>query len=185
MNAIKKFQNENEQFVKANNYLRISNSEEAEDKSVRLYSPKSKTVYSMSSILELEYNGVLETISLEDWLMKDVLFLDQQRLEIGFYVCKSTLESIHRQLSKSSSIIHRDHFKRSLRLKHLIEFKNYPGFVIAELPYKEYPVEFYKWWLKDKSRIYMSNIEQIVLFNSVYLKNNSILQKRHLKMLGF
>lgn len=50
----------------------------------------------------------------------------------------------------------------------LIEFRGYREKVLASIPYNEKPIEFYKWWCENRSKIYLSNIDKLRLFSKVH-----------------
>lgn len=65
-----------------------------------------------------------------------------------------------------------------------IEFKGYDGLVPASLPYKDKPLEFYKWWCKNQEKVYLTNIEKIQLFIRVKEIKPDALLKEHAKMVS-
>ena len=60
-----------------------------------------------------------------------------------------------------------------------IEFKGYTGLVQAIVPYKDKPVEFYKWWCKNDDKISMTEEEKIKLFIRVQELAPDVLLKKH------
>ena len=168
-----------------NNSLRINDSREVNGETVGLYYPESKgEQYRMSSLLSFEYEGEWITQSMYDWYMQDPIFLEEQRTAIGFYVTQASIKRIYHRLFNSVKKENLDYLKRKMGLRFLIEFQGYSDLVSARVPYEVDPVSFYRWWVRDKSKVHMSKVEQIVLFQKVYLMDQSILQKGHLKALG-
>ena len=64
-----------------------------------------------------------------------------------------------------------------------IDFKGYDSLVKAIVPYKDKPVDFYKWWIKNEDKIYLSTKNKILLFDKVLMMDPNKLKKEHLKLI--
>lgn len=79
---------------------------------------------------------------------------------------------------------HFEYFKNSLRLNMRIDFKGFDVPVKAIIPYKDKPVEFYKWWCNNEDQVIMNTQEKLILFNNVYIQKPDFLKSKHRKMLN-
>ena len=55
--------------------------------------------------------------------------------------------------------------------------------VQAIVPYKAKPVEFYKWWIDNEEKVYLTTEEKIKLYDKVYMESPKILTKNHKKLI--
>jgi hypothetical protein len=76
---------------------------------------------------------------------------------------------------------HYDYFKKSLGLNLLITFDGYDTPVNASIPYKNNPIEFYKWICDNPDEVILSFREKVELVNKVYLLKPSALKSIHRK----
>lgn len=68
------------------------------------------------------------------------------------YRLKLTKE-IYQVLMSKLRVNHREYYKDAVGLNMPIEFKGYPGTVLASIPYSNEPVAFYKWWKSPRMPI--------------------------------
>ena len=78
----------------------------------------------------------------------------------------------------------KDYFTEARGLKVRIEFKGYTGLVQAIVPYKDKPLEFYKWWCKNEEKVSMTYGEKINLFLRVKALKPEVLLKEHKKLIS-
>ena len=80
-----------------------------------------------------------------------------------------------------------DYFKRFMGLKVNIDFPGYASSgVVASIPFENDPVGFYKWWrkLKHEDKVYLSKINQLKLFQKVFLMDKKQLLKKDVDYLN-
>lgn len=79
-----------------------------------------------------------------------------------------------------------EYYKRYMGLQMIIDFPGYGTGIVAKIPFENDPVGFYKWWRKGKheDKVYLSQLNQIRLFQKVSLMDPSMILKRDLKLLG-
>ena len=77
-----------------------------------------------------------------------------------------------------------DYYKKIMGLNIKIDFKGYDNIVKAIVPYKDVPLEFYKWWCKNADKIYMTYKEKIELFNKISMLAPKTLKKEHKQILN-
>lgn len=135
--------------------------------------------YDQRSMLTIETKKGKVTRKISEWLLKDPVLLDKVRAEFNL---KFNSEVFKIMVSK----VRRDqnYFTETRGLKVRIEFKGYPGMVQASLPYKDKPLEFYKWWCKNGDKVYLTTAEKIQLFIRVKSLKPDALLKEHEKMIS-
>ena len=120
------------------------------------------------------------TKKITDWIIDDPVSLDKGMIEVGF-----TLHEKQFGILRSKLLAHHEEYlKKKLGLKFKIEFKGYTGLVQAIIPYKDKPIEFYKWWCESLDKIYLSYSEKLKLFITIYQQNPAVLSKEHRQLLN-
>jgi len=162
-------------------YLKeIANNQETEPKNEKkinlklTFPPAADKFYGFDTLLTLKVNGLTKTMQVIQWLKEDPISFDknvrQHQLNINKEVCKH----LHFKLKQ-----HPNYFTNTQSLNCEIEISGYNGKVKALIPYKDDPINFYKWWLKNPSAIKMSLKEQIELIDKVKINNSNILSNEH------
>jgi ATP-dependent DNA helicase RecQ len=130
-------------------------------------------------MLTIEENDVSKTLQVSKWLSSDVVKFDKIRIKHNLKINKEVFDLMVSKLRNFP-----EHLKETLGLNYKIEFKNYNGLVKACIPYKENPIEFYKWWINNSDCIKMTFKEKIELFDKVNLLDKSILKVEHKLKIG-
>ena len=142
------------------------------------FPPDETVFYKLDSMITLVENEIHKTLNVSRWLIEDPIRFDRTRKELNLKIDKDVFELLVSKLKQFP-----EYFKDSLGLNHRIEFDGYDGSVKAKVPYKDKPIEFYKWWLCNKELIKMTFKERIELFNKVHFMDKSVLKKEHKKEL--
>jgi hypothetical protein len=79
---------------------------------------------------------------------------------------------------------HHEYFRDSLGLKMKIDYHGNNRLIEANVPYKDEPLKFYKWWCQNENAIKLSFKEKIVLFNKVHELKPDLLKSEHSKILN-
>jgi hypothetical protein len=77
-----------------------------------------------------------------------------------------------------------EYFSEALGLKAKIEFPGYTKIVKAIVPYKDNPVEFYKWWKEDTSKVKLTFKEKLELIDKVATLDKRVLSQTDLRLLN-
>ena len=142
--------------------------------------PKAGSWYSQDSMLTIETPNGKITRKISEWLSKDPILLDKTRIQYDLRFGKEELKILNSKVNNQD----KGYYTETRGLMVSIEFKGYPGRVRASIPYKDKPLEFYKWWCKNEDKVHLSTAEQIQLFFKVKdLKPNALL-KKHEKMIS-
>lgn len=168
------------------NYLRNngqaleSGTNESEDSGIHIFTANGDVFYKMQNLLTIKQEGEEpKTMKVSEWLNFDPVAFDIERRKHELSVDKKVFEILVNRLK----LHHFDYFKKSLGLDLRINFKGYDKPVKAIVPYKDNPVEFYKWWCDNKDSISISFREKIELFDRVELIRPNTLKKNHRKMI--
>jgi len=141
------------------------------------FPPRPEEQYFKESLLSIEDR----TMSVEKWVNTDPVSFDMTRRK---YRLKLTKE-IYQVLMSKLRVNHREYYKDAVGLNMPIEFKGYPGTVLASIPYSNEPVAFYKWWKKPENadKVTLSKAEIIRLLVKVHQMEPKALLVKHLKMI--
>lgn len=141
------------------------------------FPPRPEEQYFKESLLSIEDR----TMSVEKWVNTDPVSFDMTRRK---YRLKLTKE-IYQVLMSKLRVNHREYYKDAVGLNMPIEFKGYPGTVLASIPYSNEPVAFYKWWKKPENadKVTLSKAEIIRLLVKVHQMEPNALLVKHLKMI--
>lgn len=151
-----------------------------EKNNIHIFKPNSDSFYNQNNLLTIENGKDLRTMKISEWLNEDPILFDKVRKEYNLNIDNKVFEILVSRLKNH----HFDYFKNSLGLNMRIEFKGFDKPVKAIVPFKDKPVEFYKWWCDNKEQIKMTFQEKIMLFDKVHLLKPSVLEVEHLKMIN-
>ena len=78
-----------------------------------------------------------------------------------------------------------DYYKRIMGLRVVIDYPGYSTGIIAQIPFENDPVGFYKWWRKGKheDKVYLSPGNQFRLFQKVRIMEPRMVLKKDLELL--
>lgn len=78
-----------------------------------------------------------------------------------------------------------DYYKKFMGLRLVIDFPGYSTGILAQIPFENDPVGFYKWWRKGKheDKVYLSLGNQFKLFQKVSMMDPKMILKKDLELL--
>jgi ATP-dependent DNA helicase RecQ len=144
------------------------------------FHPDQNTIYKSQNLLTIKDKKDLRTMRISEWLVKDPVALDTIIEKHNLKVDSNVNEILVSKLE----VNHFQYYKITRRLNIRITFKGYNRPVQAIVPYKDNPVEFYKWWYEDQNRITMNFQEKLVLFDKVNVKCPNTLKQTHKQLLN-
>lgn len=150
------------------------------ENNIHIFRPNSETYYTMGVLLTLKTEKGEQTMKISKWLSTDPVTFDKIRRKLDLKVDNKVFEILISKLRAN----HSEYFKNSLGLNMRINFKGYDKPVKAIVPYKNKPVEFYKWWCDNREKVKLSTKEKIELIDKVNLKKPDILKAKHKRIIG-
>jgi len=150
-----------------------------EDSNIHIFYPNSEQFYHAKSLLTIDNENEIRTLRITQWLNEDPIAFDKIRRENNLKISREVFESLISKLRAN----HQEYFRNALGLHARINFKGYDKPVQAIVPYKNNPVEFYKWWCLNSEFINMSLSEKIHLFDKVYMEDKNALKKEHRRII--
>ena len=147
---------------------------------IHTFTPKKDTFYRDGDLLTINNREVVNTMKIIEWITNDPKLLYETIL---FYNLDIEDKSFIVLLSKLRNNDF-DYYKKIMGLNIKIDFKGYDNIVKAIVPYKDVPLEFYKWWCKNADKIYMTYKEKIELFNKISMIAPKALKKEHKQILN-
>lgn len=141
-----------------------------------LFKPKEEQYYFNDNMLTIG----IQTMPIKKWITEDPVTLHRTIEEYNLRIGKESFKILTNRLR----LHHFNYYRDFMRLRLLIEFPGYEGLVSASVPYKMYPVKFYKWWKQNQDKIKMSKKETIELFLAVDAENPKALLKAHRTLIG-
>ncbi|MBR0176082.1 MAG: ATP-dependent DNA helicase RecQ [Bacteroidales bacterium] len=155
------------------------NNDNEDNENLNFFLPNPNVWYTQSTLLTIETDKGKVTHKISEWLKKNPVLLDQVRTKHNLKFSSEVFRIMVSKVRQNTS-----YFTESRGLNVRIEFKGYPGIVQASLPYKDKPVEFYKWWCKNEDKVYMTIAEKIQLFIRVKALKPDALLKVHEKLIS-
>ncbi len=135
------------------------------------FPPRRKCFYSSKRLLTIGS----QTKQIKTWITEDPVALHktikQNEIEIS--------DDNYKVLSNRLKNNHFDYYRDFLRLRLFINFPGYDHKVEASVPYRNQPVNFYKWWIKNPNKVTMNFKEKIELFIAVDKEKPKVLQQKH------
>ena len=155
------------------------NNDNEDNENLNFFLPNPNVWYTQSTLLTIETDKGKVTHKISEWLKKNPVLLDQVRTKHNLKFSSEVFRIMVSKVRQNTS-----YFTESRGLNLRIEFKGYPVLVQASLPYKDKPVEFYKWWCKNEDKVYMTIAEKIQLFIRVKALKPDALLKVHEKLIS-
>ena len=155
------------------------NSDDEDNENLNFFLPNPNVWYTQSTLLTIDTDKGKVTHKISEWLKKNPVLLDQVRTKYNLKFSSEVFRILVSKVRQNTS-----YFAESRGLNVRIEFKGYPGLVQASVPYKDKPVEFYKWWCKNEDKVYMTFAEKIQLFIRVKALKPDALLKVHEKLIS-
>ncbi len=162
------------------NPLNLDPEEINSENNIHIFQPNPETYYKMGVLLTLETETGEQTMKISKWLNNDPVAFDKVRRKLDLKVDSKVFEILISKLRAN----HSEYFKDSLGLNMRINFKGYDKPIKALVPYKNKPVEFYKWWCDNKEKVKLSFKEKIELIDKVNLRKPDILKAKHKRIIG-
>lgn len=153
--------------------------ETPDEEGLNFFPPNPNIWYEQSSMLTIETPKGKITRRISEWLMKDPIMLDKVRTKYNLKFSNEVFNIIVSKIRQN-----KDYFTEARGLKVRIEFKGYTGLVQAIVPYKDKPVEFYKWWCKNEEKVHLTYAEKVQLFLKVIAQEPNALLKKHEKLIS-
>ncbi len=143
-----------------------------------LFKPEKNKTYYGKNLLTIGSR----VLAISKWVDEDPISLHKIIVEHNIRIQKEDFDLLVNKLR----VNHFEYYRDYMGLNLLIEFPGYNGLVMASVPYKNNPVEFYKWWKKkeNKNKIRLTYKEQIELFLKVDEINSNALIKEHKAKIG-
>ena len=166
------------EFLKTIHPEQTLNSDDEDNDNLNFFPPNPNVWYTQSTLLTIETKKGKVTHKIAEWLKIDPFLLEKIKID---YNLKFNSDVYNIMVSKVRQ--NQTYFAESRGLKMRIEFKGYDGLVPASLPYKDKPLEFYKWWCKNQEKVYLTSFEKIQLFLRVKDIKPDALLKEHAKLI--
>ena len=140
-------------------------------------------VYTSMDELTLDTDEGPVTLKMGVWINVDPvrihkMIVKEKVLQVDAYEVLNPLVSKLRRADP-------DYYKRFTGLKLTIDYPGYSGGIMAQIPFENDPVGFYKWWRKGKheDKVYLSFPRQVQLFQKVALMDPKMILKKDLELL--
>ena len=168
------------EYVKTIQPLEPENNIDSDDNNcMNLFLPNPNIWYDQSSMLTIETGKGKKTLKIGEWLEKDPVLLDKVKTEFHLKLSSDVYRILNSKVRQNQN-----YYIETRGLNVWIEFKGYSGLVQASLPYKDKPLEFYKWWCKNQNKVFLTPVEKLQLFIKVKELKPDLLLKEHEKMIS-
>ena len=141
-----------------------------------------KVYFSMDELTLDEEDGP-KTLKVGAWLNYDPVRIHKlikrdKILKVDEFEVLNPLESKLRRADP-------DYYKKFMGLRLVIDFPGYSTGILAQIPFENDPVGFYKWWRKGKheEKVYLSLGNQFKLFQKVSMMDPKMILKKDLELL--
>lgn len=141
-----------------------------------------KVYYSMDE-LTLDTEEGPQTLRLGAWINVDPVRI--HRLIVRDKLLQvDTIEVLNPLVSKLRRA-DPDYYKKIMGLRLVIDFPGYSTGILAQIPFENDPVGFYKWWRRGKheDKVYLSPGNQFRLFQKVRMMDPKMVLKKDLELL--
>ena len=139
------------------------------------FPPRRKDFYSSKSLLTIGS----QTKQIKTWITENPVALHKTIKQNEIKISDDNYKVLSNRLKNN----HFDYYRDFLRLRLFINFPGYDYKVEASVPYKDQPVNFYKWWIKNPNNVTMNFKEKIELFIAVDKEKPKVLQQKHIAMI--
>lgn len=150
-----------------------------EGNNIHIFHPIAGSYYDSSNLITIENELGTRTMKISEWLFKDPVSFDIVQRKHKLKIDNKTFDTLISKLRAN----HFDYFRDTRRLEMRITFKGYDTPVKASVPYKDCPVEFYKWWCANSDKVTLSFQEKIILFDKVFMQKPKVLKSEHRKLI--
>ena len=151
-----------------------------EEIQTHIFFPNIKSFYNSTRLLTLEIEDQKNTMKISDWIVKYPLIFHQALIKYELSITREDYDNLFIKLKKN----HKEYYKKIIGLNMLIDLKNNNNLIKAVVPYKDSPVEFYKWWCENQDQVTMKFQEKLILFDKVFMQKPTVLKSEHRKILN-
>lgn len=140
-------------------------------------------VYYSADELTLDTEQGPQTLKLGVWISVDPVRI--HKMIVREKILKvDTLEVLNPLVSKLRRA-DPDYYKIFMGLRLVIDYPGYSTGILAQIPFENDPVGFYKWWRKGKheDKVYLSLGNQFRLFQKVSMMDPKMILKKDLELL--
>lgn len=148
-----------------------------------LFPLDSEKIYFSMDELTLETEDGPKTLRMGAWLNYDPvrihkLIIKEKVLQVDTFEVLNPLVSKLRRADP-------EYYKRFMGLRLVIDYPGYSTGILAQIPYENDPVGFYKWWRKGRheDKVYLSFGNQFKLFQKVYMMDPRMILKKDLEII--
>lgn len=142
---------------------------------VHIFKPNPERTYYLDNLLTIENETSIKTLRISEWLHEDPKALDITRRRHNMKINREIFDILVSKLRAN----HPEYFRDALGLNATIEFKGYDRPVKAIIPYKNNPIEFYKWWCINQDHVHLTFAEKIILFDKVLTLDQNAIKIEH------
>lgn len=139
------------------------------------FEPKKGKIYKKSDYLCID--NKIKKVS--QWVTEDPVLLHRSIVSKDYKIESDYYDVLVSRLKAKYTLYYRDF----MGLKLQIDFPGYKEKVVANIPYQEDPIKFYKWWKQNTESVTLTKKEQLELFNRVYEVKPTTLLLKHLKLI--
>ena len=141
-----------------------------------------KVYYSMDE-LTLDTEEGQKTLRVGAWLNYDPVRI--HKMIVREKVLRVDQIEVYNPLMSKLRRADQVYYKQYMGLNATIDFPGFASDIIAKIPFENDPVGFYKWWRKGKheDKVYLSKLNQIRLFQKVFLMEPKLMLKKDIDFL--
>ena len=148
-----------------------------------LYPLDKEKIYTSSDLLTLETEEGPKTLKMGAWLNEDPVRI--HKMIVREKVLRVDQIEVYNPLMSKLRRADQVYYKQYMGLNATIDFPGFASDIIAKIPFENDPVGFYKWWRKGKheDKVYLSKLNQIRLFQKVFLMEPKLMLKKDIDFL--
>lgn len=143
----------------------------------------SEKVYYSTDDLTLDTPEGPKTLRIGAWLNEDPVRI--HKMIVREKVLRVDQIEVYNPLMSKLRRADQQYYKQYMGLNVTIDFPGFTSDILAKIPFENDPVGFYKWWRKGKheDKVYLSRLNQIRLFQKVYLMEPKMMLKKDIDFL--
>ena len=143
----------------------------------------SEKVYYSTDDLTLETPEGSKTLKVGAWLNEDPVRI--HKMIVREKVLHVDQIEVYNPLMSKLRHADQQYYKQYMGLNVTIDFPGFATDILAKIPFENDPVGFYKWWRKGKheDKVYLSKLNQIRLFQKVFLMESKLMLKKDIDFL--
>lgn len=143
----------------------------------------SEIVYYSTDDLTLETPEGSKTLKVGAWLNEDPVRI--HKMIVREKVLHVDQIEVYNPLMSKLRHADQQYYKQYMGLNVTIDFPGFATDILAKIPFENDPVGFYKWWRKGKheDKVYLSKLNQIRLFQKVFLMEPKLMLKKDIDFL--